>query len=40
VTILAHAGHVLVDLMYVAPLVVVAGAMAIAKGRERRKRRE
>jgi hypothetical protein len=37
---LAHAGHVLVDLLYAVPLVVMIGLLAIGKLRERRKRAE
>jgi hypothetical protein len=34
----AHAGHVLVDLLYAVPLVVVFGVLLIGKLRERRAR--
>ena len=36
--VLAHAGHVLVDLLYALPLVVMVGLMLIGKMRERRHR--
>ena len=35
---LAHAGHVLVDLLYAVPLVVMIALLAIGRLRERRKR--
>jgi hypothetical protein len=35
---LAHAGHVLVDLLYALPLVVMFGLLAAGKLRERRAR--
>ena len=34
--VLAHAGHWLVDLLYVAPLIVLGGLMIAGKVRERR----
>ncbi len=33
--VLAHAGHVLVDLLYALPLVVMVGLLLIGKMRER-----
>jgi hypothetical protein len=38
VIVLAHAGHVLVDLLYALPLVVMVGLLLVAKVRERRAR--
>jgi hypothetical protein len=38
VTPFAHAGHVLVDLLYAAPLLVMFGLLVIGKLRERRTR--
>ena len=35
---LAHAGHVIVDLLYAAPLFVMVGLLVIGKLRERRAR--
>jgi hypothetical protein len=35
---LAHAGHVIVDLLYAAPLVVMLALLAVGRLRERRKR--
>ena len=32
----AHAGHVLVDLLYAAPLLVMVGLLLVGKWRERR----
>jgi hypothetical protein len=37
-TLLAHAGHVLVDLLYAAPLVVMFALLLVGKLRERRAR--
>ena len=37
-TTFAHAGHVLVDLLYAAPLLVMFGLLLIGKLRERRNR--
>ena len=37
-TLFAHAGHVLLDLLYAAPLVVMFGLLLIGKLRERRSR--
>jgi hypothetical protein len=34
---LAHAGHYIVDLLYLAPLVVVLGALGLASLRDRRR---
>jgi len=36
---LAHVGHWLVDLLYVAPLLVLGGIIAVGKLRDRRGRR-
>jgi hypothetical protein len=38
VTVLAHAGHVIVDLLYVAPLVVLGVVVLVGRLRERRRR--
>jgi hypothetical protein len=38
VTLFAHAGHVLVDLLYAVPLIVMFGLLLIGKLRERRAR--
>jgi hypothetical protein len=38
VTLFAHAGHVLVDLLYAVPLLVMFGLLLIGKVRERRRR--
>lgn len=38
--LVAHVGHWLVDMLYVAPLVVVAGMLLAGKLRERRAERE
>ena len=32
----AHAGHVIVDLLYAAPLLVMVGLLVVGKWRERR----
>jgi hypothetical protein len=37
-TLLAHAGHLLVDLLYAAPLLVMLALLLAAKLRERRTR--
>jgi hypothetical protein len=37
-TVSAHAGHVLVDLLYALPLFVMVGLLLIGKLRERRAR--
>jgi hypothetical protein len=36
--VIAHAGHVLVDLLYAAPLLVIVALLVAGKLRERRKR--
>jgi hypothetical protein len=38
VIVVAHAGHVLLDLLYAAPLFVMVGLLLVAKLRERRAR--
>jgi hypothetical protein len=38
VILLAHAGHVLVDMLYALPLLVMVGLLVIGKLRERRSR--
>jgi hypothetical protein len=38
VIVLAHAGHVLVDLLYAVPLLVMLGLILAGKVRERRHR--
>jgi hypothetical protein len=40
VTVLAHAGHVLVDMLYAVPLLVMIALLLVGKLRERRNRRE
>lgn len=37
-TLLAHAGHVLVDLLYAVPLLIMVGLLVVGKLRERRAR--
>jgi hypothetical protein len=37
-TLFAHAGHVLVDMLYALPLVVMIGFLLVGKLRERRHR--
>ena len=37
-TVFAHAGHVLVDLLYAVPLLVMFGLLIVGKLRERRAR--
>ncbi len=37
-TVLAHAGHVLVDMLYVAPLLVLIVLLVMGRIRERRRR--
>jgi hypothetical protein len=37
-TLVAHAGHVLVDMLYALPLVVMVGFLVVGKLRERRHR--
>ena len=39
-TVLAHAGHVLVDMLYAVPLLVMIALLLVGKLRERRNRRE
>jgi hypothetical protein len=39
VIVFAHAGHWLPQLLYLAPVVVLAGAVGLGKLRERRNRR-
>ena len=38
VVVFAHAGHWLANLLYVAPLIVLIGAVGVSKARERRGR--
>lgn len=38
-TLFAHAGHVLVDLLYAVPLLVMIGLLLAGKLRERRNRK-
>jgi hypothetical protein len=38
VILFAHAGHVLLDLLYAAPLLVMVGLLVVGKLRERRNR--
>jgi hypothetical protein len=40
VTVFAHAGHVLVDMLYAAPLLVMVGFLLVGKLRERRHRKD
>jgi hypothetical protein len=40
VTVFAHAGHVLVDLLYAVPLLVMIGLLLVGKLRERRNRKD
>ena len=35
---LAHAGHVLLDLLYAAPLLIMVGLLVVGKMREKRER--
>ena len=35
---LAHAGHILLDLLYAAPLLIMVGLLVVGKMRERRER--
>jgi hypothetical protein len=37
-TVLAHAGHVIVDLLYALPLFIMVGLLLIGRLRERRAR--
>lgn len=39
-TILAHAGHWAVSLLYVAPVLIVVGALAVQSRRERARERD
>lgn len=39
-TLFAHAGHVLLDLLYAAPLVVMFALLVVGKLRERRAHRK
>jgi cytochrome c oxidase assembly factor CtaG len=39
VTVLAHAGHWLPQLLYLAPLIVLVAAILVGRIRERRERR-
>jgi hypothetical protein len=36
--VFAHAGHVLLDLLYAAPLLVMVGLLLVGRVRERRER--
>jgi hypothetical protein len=36
----AHAGHVIVDLLYAVPLLVMVGLLLVGKLRERRNRKD
>ena len=38
--VLAHAGHVLVDMLYAVPLLVMVGLLLVGKLRERRQRKD
>jgi hypothetical protein len=38
-SLLAHAGHVLVDLLYALPLFIMVGVLLLGRLRERRARR-
>jgi hypothetical protein len=40
VIVFAHAGHVLVDLLYVLPLLVMLALLLVGKVRERRNRKD
>jgi hypothetical protein len=40
VTVFAHAGHVLVDLLYAVPLLVMIALLLVGKLRERRNRKD
>jgi hypothetical protein len=40
VIVLAHAGHIIVDLLYAVPLLVMIGLLLIGKLRERRSRKD
>ena len=39
-TVFAHAGHVLVDMLYAVPLLVMVGLLLVGKVRERRNRKD
>jgi hypothetical protein len=39
-TLFAHAGHVLVDMLYALPLLVMVGLLLVGKMREKRDRRK
>jgi hypothetical protein len=38
VIVLAHAGHVLVDMLYALPLVIMVGVLLVGRMREKRAR--
>jgi hypothetical protein len=40
VTVFAHAGHIIVDLLYALPMLVMIGLLLIGKIRERRQNRD
>jgi hypothetical protein len=40
VILFAHAGHVLLDLLYAAPLLIMVGLLVVGKMRERRQQDE
>jgi hypothetical protein len=40
VIVVAHVGHWLVDLLYIAPLILMAALLLVGKLRERRAKRE
>jgi hypothetical protein len=40
VTVFAHAGHVIVDLLYAVPLLVMIALLLVGKLRERRNRKD
>ena len=39
-TVFAHAGHIIVDLLYALPMLVMIGLLLIGKIRERRQNRD
>lgn len=39
-TLYAHAGHVLVDMLYAVPLVIMIGLLVVGRMREKRAQRE
>ena len=39
-TLFAHAGHVLLDLLYAVPLLVMVGLLLVGRLRERRNRKD